>query len=169
MYNAPSAHQSTDPNRFLSRFLNFTFRSSFLVVVLMAAAGYYALVCLFAAVLVGAARHDPTCVTVGGEPGFPGANGTDYADAFSLSWTTLSTVGYGSYSPTTAQDSDNPAHCAFVTVLCCIESFIGVLFGGFVGAIIYSKIDRVQSLAQVEFADGVIRSELGEPETATEA
>ena len=151
-----NASQSTDPNRFLSRFLNFTFRSSFLVVVLMAATGYYALVCLFAAILTGAARHDPTCVTIGGEPGFPGANGTAYADAFSLSWTTLSTVGYGSYSPTTAQDSDNPAHCAFVTVICCIESFIGVLFGGFVGAIIYSKIDRVQSLAQVEFSHPMV-------------
>ena len=150
------ASNAADSNRFLSRFLNFTFRSSFLVVILLAAAGYYSLVCLFAAILVGAAKHDPTCVTIGGDPGFPGANETAYADAFSLSWTTLSTVGYGSYSPTTAQDSDNPAHCAFVTVICCVESFIGVLFGGFVGAIIYSKIDRVTSLAQVEFSHPMV-------------
>ena len=67
-----------------------------------------------------------------------------------------STVGYGSYAPTVAQDSENPAHCAFVTVICCIESFIGVLFGGFVGAIIYSKIDRVQSSAQVEFSHPMV-------------
>ena len=43
-----------------------------------------------------------------------------------------------------------------MTVICCIESFIGVLFGGFVGAIIYSKIDRVQSLAQVEFSHPMV-------------
>ena len=67
-----------------------------------------------------------------------------------------STVGYGSYAPTVAQDSANPANCAFVTVICCVESFIGVLFGGFVGAIIYSKIDRVQSLAQVEFSHPMV-------------
>jgi hypothetical protein len=86
---ATTVAQSTDPNRLVSRFLNFTFRSSFVVVIVMAATGYYALVCLFAAMLVGAARHDPSCVTIGGTVGFPGANGTGYADAFSLSWTTL--------------------------------------------------------------------------------
>ena len=86
---ATTVAQSTDPNRLVSRFLNFTFRSSFVVVIVMAATGYYALVCLFAAMLVGAAHHDPSCVTIGGTVGFPGANGTGYADAFSLSWTTL--------------------------------------------------------------------------------
>ena len=87
--SATTVGQSTDPNRLVSRFLDFTFRSSFVVVVVMAATGYYALVCLFAAMLVGAARHDPSCVTIGGTAGFPGANGTGFADAFSLSWTTL--------------------------------------------------------------------------------
>ena len=87
--SATTVAQSTDPNRLVSRFLDFTFRSSFVVVIVMAATGYYALVCLFAAMLVGAARHDPSCVTIGGTVGFPGANGTGFADAFSLSWTTL--------------------------------------------------------------------------------
>ena len=87
--SATTVGQSTDPNRLVSRFLDFTFRSSFVVVVVMAATGYYALVCLFAAMLVGAARHDPSCVTIGGTAGFPSANGTGFADAFSLSWTTL--------------------------------------------------------------------------------
>ena len=95
-------------------------------------------------------------MSIGGDPGFPGSYGSGFGDALELSWTTLSTVGYGSYAPTVAQDSDNPTHCAFITVICCIESFIGVLFSGCVGAIIFSKITRIQSLAQVEFSHPII-------------
>ena len=146
-----------DSSRLLSRFINFLFRCSFLFVVLISAAGFYVLNCIFAGILVGAASLDPTCVSIGGDPGFPGGEGTQFADAFELSWTTFSTVGYGSYSPTVAQDSSGSTnHCAFITVICCIESFIGVLFGGFVGAIIFSKITRIQSLAQVEFSHPIV-------------
>mmetsp|Transcript_36512 Transcript_36512/g.79495 ORF Transcript_36512/g.79495 Transcript_36512/m.79495 type:complete len:749 (-) Transcript_36512:44-2290(-) len=151
-----STTSTGDSGRLISRFVNFLFRSSFIFVTLIAAAAFYALVCVFAGFLVGAATLEPTCISIGGEPGFPGGDGTHFADAFELSWTTFSTVGYGSYSPSVAQDSDSRTHCAFVTVICCIESFIGVLYGGFVGAIMFSKITRIQCLAQVEFSHPMV-------------
>ena len=60
MSNPSSPPSTTDPNRFLSRFLNFTFRSSFLVVILLAAAGYYSLSCA----VVGEYDPYPTVLNV---------------------------------------------------------------------------------------------------------
>lgn len=37
-----------------------------------------------------------------------------------------------------------------------LEAFVGVLFGGIVGAIIFSKVARVQSIAQVRFSGNIV-------------
>jgi hypothetical protein len=40
--------------------------------------------------------------------------------------------------------------------LCSVESFVGVLFASFCGAIMFGKVARVRSIAQVSFSDGVV-------------
>lgn len=40
--------------------------------------------------------------------------------------------------------------------ICSVESFVGVLFGSFCGAIMFGKVARVRSIAQVSFSDGVV-------------
>lgn len=67
-----------------------------------------------------------------------------------------STVGYGSSSPALGYQNDNPEKCFFVSLLCAIESLHGVLFSGFCGAILFGKILRIQSRAQVRFSDAVL-------------
>jgi hypothetical protein len=73
-------------------------------------------------------------------------------DAFDLSWTTISTVGYGVIAPrvSTIQPKQQ---CVLFNMFMAIESFVGVLFGGITGAIIFGKVARVQSFAQVQFSD----------------
>ena len=56
---------------------------------------FFALVILFAGIIVSAGRMDNECSRIGGEPF--GHAASDFADAFALSWTTFSTVGYGRY------------------------------------------------------------------------
>lgn len=52
-------------------------------------------------------------------------------------------------------------------MLCAFESFVGVLFAGVTGAIIFSKVARVQSIAQVLFSYPIcIRYGTGVMETA---
>jgi len=46
-------------------------------------------------------------------------------NAFALSWTTFSTVGYGSNYPTT-----NGGHCFFTHSVVSLEAFIGILYAG---------------------------------------
>ena len=60
---------------------------------LYAITAYYGLVMFFTGVIAAAGSLDESCVIVGGSP--YGHAGTELSDAFSLSWTTFSTVGYG--------------------------------------------------------------------------
>eukprot|EP00978_Attheya_sp_CCMP212_P029750 scaffold106810_cov57-Attheya_sp.AAC.1 len=43
-----------------------------------------------------------------------------------------------------------------VTFVCSLESFVGILFGGFIGAIVFGKVSRIQSVAQVMFSDPIV-------------
>lgn len=64
--------------------------------------------------------------------------------------------GYGSTYPALGHENNNPTNCAFITVICSLESFIGVLYSGFCGAILFGKVLRIQSHAQVLFSDPVV-------------
>ena len=44
----------------------------------------------------------------------------------------------------------------FITGICSLESFIGVLYSGFCGAILFGKVLRIQSHAQVIFSDPIV-------------
>lgn len=82
---------------------------------------------------------------------------TDYfMDAFALSWTTFSTVGYGVVYSGTSANQPKIDECTGLTIVVTLEAFIGVLFGSFSGAIVFGKISRIQSFAQVVFSDPIV-------------
>jgi hypothetical protein len=111
-------------------------------------------VILFSAFIVIAGRMDPQCVRIGGKEF--ASSGAAFADAFALSWTTFSTVGYGSTYPALGHENDNPTNCFFINFICSLESLIGVLYSGFCGAILFGKVLRIQSHAQVIFSDPIL-------------
>jgi hypothetical protein len=49
-----------------------------------------------------------------------------------------------------------PSECGWIQFILTIESFVGVLFSGFCGAILFGKITRMQSQAQVVFSDPLV-------------
>jgi len=77
-------------------------------------------------------------------------------DAYSLSWTTFSTVGYGLVFPGTSATAMNTRQCTGITIVTTAESFFGILFASFWGAIFFAKVTRVASHAQVLFSDAII-------------
>lgn len=82
-----------NPNQSLAMYLHWMFRVNFFFLFVVMCVSFFALVILFAGFIAFAGRLDNECIRVGDGPyGAPGAN--NFADAFSLSWTTMSTVGY---------------------------------------------------------------------------
>lgn len=43
-----------------------------------------------------------------------------------------------------------------ITILSTLESFVGILFGSFCGAVIFGKVARIRSHAQVLFSDAIV-------------
>jgi len=69
--------------------------------------------------------------------------------AMELSWTTLSTVGFGVVAvPSTSG-------CQAVRYMLAVEAFIGVLFIGYTGALLMAKISRQNATARVVFSSAV--------------
>lgn len=63
-------------------------------------------------------------------------------------------MGYGAVYTATGNDENFSQHsCALITILCTAESFIGLLYAGICTAIMFGKIGRIQSHAQVTFSD----------------
>ena len=58
--------------------------------------------------------------------------------------------------PALGHENDNPTNCLFITFICSLESFFGVLYSGFCGAILFGKVLRIQSHAQVIFSDPIV-------------
>jgi hypothetical protein len=58
--------------------------------------------------------------------------------------------------PALGHENENPTNCLFITVVCSLESFLGVLYSGFCGAILFGKVLRIQSHAQVLFSDPMV-------------
>ena len=46
--------------------------------------------------------------------------------------------------------------CTGVSIICTLESFVGILFGGLCGAVLHGKVARIQSQAQVLFSDPIV-------------
>ena len=141
-------------SRRLAGCLHWMFRVNFLFVLAVMCSMFFLWVVLFTGLLVAAGRYDHECIRIGGAPF--GSAGAEFADAFALSWTTFATVGYGSTYPALGHENNNPSNCAFVTFICSLESFMGVLYSGFCGAILFGKVLRIQSQAQVSFSDPIV-------------
>jgi hypothetical protein len=150
------ASSSSSPGRHfnLAMYLHWMFRVNFGVLFSIMCAMFFTLVILFSAFIAAAGTIDKKCVRVGGAAF--GEQGTGFADAFSLSWTTFSTVGYGSTYPALGYQNDSPTNCFFINFICSLESLIGVLYAGFCGAILFGKVLRIQSHAQVIFSDPMV-------------
>lgn len=65
--------------------------------------------------------------------------------------------GYGLVFPSTSStvDSDH-GRCTGIQILCTFESFVGILFASFCGAIVFGKVARTRSHAQVTFSDPIV-------------
>jgi len=139
------------PNERLASCLHWMFRSNFTVLFSFMCLCFFGLIVLFAGFISAASRlANDDCVRAGG------INVTAFTDDFALSWTTFSTVGYGSTYPALTNENDNDDQCLLITLICSMESFLGVLYSGFCGAILFGKILRIQSHAQVIFSDAII-------------
>ena len=132
-------------------YLRWTFRASFLEVCLSSYVAFLLLIIVFALGIWAVGQYQPECILVGSAGDFQAAKG-DFVNAFHLSWTTLSTVGYGVLAPrvSTVEPSER---CFAINFFMAVEAFVGVLFGGIVGAVIFGKVARIQSIAQIQFSD----------------
>jgi hypothetical protein len=83
-----------NPNQKLALYLHWMFRVNFIFLFGVMCIMFFALVILFSGFITIAGSFDSQCVRIGGQD-FNSQN-TAFADAFTLSWTTFSTVGYGS-------------------------------------------------------------------------
>lgn len=136
----------------LTRYLRWTFRTSFTMLLLVSCVFFLALSCAFAIAIHIVGIFQPLCIVVGGVD--YDTAGRQFIDAFALSWTTLSTVGYGHIYPNLAIGGG--PRCLSINFFCTLEAFVGVLFAGFMGAIIFGKVARVQSFAPTVFSDPIV-------------
>lgn len=65
-------------------------------------------------------------------------------------------MGYGSTYPALGYQNTSPTNCFFINFICSLEALLGVLYSGFCGAILFGKVLRIQSHAQVIFSDPLL-------------
>lgn len=138
------------PNEIVMSYLRWSFRASFAAVFLSAALGFLGATMLFAFMIWRIGVRHPDCI------GGVDFENDYFMDAFALSWTTFSTVGYGLVYSGISADKPDIKVCTGITILVTIEAFVGVLFASFCGAIVFGKINRIQSFAQVTFSDPIV-------------
>lgn len=115
---------------------------------------YFAIALIFGGLIVAAGVSNPRCVFVGTHEF--GSFGSRFYDAFSLSWSTLGTIGYGSVYPALSNQSHDRTNCMFITSVTSFEAFVGIVYTGFCGAMLFAKVLRIQSHAQVMFSDPLL-------------
>jgi len=142
---------SYSPNQLIVTYINWTFASTFPTVLFSFILVFLIMCLIFALFIKIAGDANPECIILAGEP-FDESSST-FSDSFHLSWTTFTTVGYGAAYTATGVDHANQWECIFITFLCTIESFSGLLYAGFCTAILFGKVGRIQSHAQVSFSN----------------
>eukprot|EP00536_Pseudo-nitzschia_multiseries_P006985 jgi/Psemu1/324552/estExt_fgenesh1_pg.C_1560005 len=139
----------------ISKLLNWTYRHNLVVVFLFAALNYYLNILGFAVLLYLSGRLHPECIHVNGLHFHETDN--RFVDAFALSWTTFTTVGYGLVYPGTSatfpEGFNIIRECTGMTIVVTTEAFVGILFSAFWGAVLFAKITRVSSFAQISFSN----------------
>jgi len=143
------------PNGWAVSYINWTFRSGFGVVFLSFLLFFFFVAFLFGVLFKYAGLAEPQCIVVAGDEFGEDSRSTTLADGFHLSWTTFTTVGYGAVYTASGNDTTDQSKCLLITILCTAESFIGLLYAGICTAIMFGKIGRIQSHAQVIFSDAL--------------
>ncbi|KAL7577753.1 hypothetical protein ACA910_010514 [Epithemia clementina (nom. ined.)] len=148
-----SVQLGEDQFQYFSKILHWTFRAGFFRVFLACFIFSMVLVTSFSILIFWIDRLQPECIV--------GVDRTAYkhipfGDAYQLSWSTISTVGYGVTGPGLPSTTVNHSRCTGLHMLMAFESFVGMLFGGLTGAIIFAKIARIQSVAPVSFSDPIV-------------
>lgn len=143
------------PSGAMVKYINWTFKSSFAIVFLSFVIIFLLLVFIFGIFFKYAGEAKPECIIVAGKSFDYYGRGTTLMDGFGLSWTTFTTVGYGSTYIATGNELESLNRCVLITLLSTAESFIGLLYAGICTAIMFGKIGRIQSHAQVTFSDAV--------------
>lgn len=122
----------------LATSLHWMFRVNFIFLFAVMCAIFCVLVMFFAGLIIGVGYLDGQCIQLAGTP-FTNST-AEFSDAFALSWNTFSSVGYGSTYPALGhQIKGNPTNCILITCIAALESFCGVLYSGFCGAILFGK------------------------------
>lgn len=150
-----------DPNRAITRFFHWTFRTSFSMLLLAFVSFFFLATGIFAGFILWAAADRPQCIASSAFSNWMrlkegSTYGERVADAYALSWTTFSTVGYGLVYPQTSTEFSNQTRCGGLKFVCSVEAFLGVLFSGLCGAVLVAKVNRVQAHAQVLFSDPIV-------------
>eukprot|EP00804_Cyclotella_cryptica_P011573 CCRYP_012084-RA/>CCRYP_012084-RA protein AED:0.07 eAED:0.07 QI:167/1/1/1/1/1/4/74/578 len=145
-------------NDIISAYLSFSHRTSYFLLFIVFSLFYFGFILAFAAFYFGFSLYYPECITSAGRFIGKGPGAKVFADVFQLSWTTFSTVGYGIIFPSTGANSDYPIPqtCITVGVVGSFEAFVGVLYAGFCTAVLFGKVIRSQSQAQVYFSDPLV-------------
>mmetsp|Transcript_1239 Transcript_1239/g.1890 ORF Transcript_1239/g.1890 Transcript_1239/m.1890 type:complete len:586 (+) Transcript_1239:136-1893(+) len=146
---------SYTPSGGMVRYINWTFKTNFGTVFLSFIFIFLLLVFIFGLFFKWAGEAEPECIIVSGKTFDYYKRGTTLADGFSLSWTTFTTVGYGSVYIATGNENPSQHSCLLITLLSTAESFMGLLYAGICTAIMFGKIGRIQSHAQVTFSDAM--------------
>lgn len=141
-------------NNWMSRILHWCFRRSYRILFVATITAFWTCTLLWAIVIYGVARYDPQCLIVLGNNFTAYSGGEAFMDAYAVSWTTFSTVGYGLVYPSISVD-EGP-RCFGINALMTLEAYVGVLFASFMSAIILSKLSRTQSFADVVFSDPMV-------------
>eukprot|EP00584_Thalassiosira_punctigera_P007346 CAMPEP_0172539204 /NCGR_PEP_ID=MMETSP1067-20121228/10462_1 /TAXON_ID=265564 ORGANISM="Thalassiosira punctigera, Strain Tpunct2005C2" /NCGR_SAMPLE_ID=MMETSP1067 /ASSEMBLY_ACC=CAM_ASM_000444 /LENGTH=669 /DNA_ID=CAMNT_0013324853 /DNA_START=106 /DNA_END=2115 /DNA_ORIENTATION=+ len=146
------------PSASLYRYIDWTFTASFTNVFISFLIFYFVLCLVFGGLLMAAGQAEPNCIVASGVAfGKSEIPHTAWSDAFALSWTTFTTVGYGmTYTSTAGDFGDTEPHkCTWVVFLCTSEAFLGLLFAGMCAAILFGKVNRTQSHANLIFCNAV--------------
>lgn len=134
--------------------MHWLFRIHLLVAFFFMCMAYFAFALLFAGLIVTAGALNKQCVRVGSFDF--GTFGSRFYDAFYLSWTTFSTVGYGSVYPALSNQNNDNASCAFISAVTSFEALIGILYTGFCGAVLFAKVLNIRNVAMVAFSDPIV-------------
>jgi len=162
-----------DVNNLISKYLSWSFRTSYSMLFIVFALFYFGFILVFALVYYGISVGYPMCINSNGSMIGHGEGVRIFGDCFHLSWTTFSTVGYGLIFPATgSSEFFVPNGCVGVGVLGSFEAFMGVVYADFCATILFGKVLRTQNNAQVFFSDPIVvrfgKKELVEEETKQE-
>jgi len=140
------------PKISLHRHMYWMFSTQFSYLFLYFFMVYYVIIILFTLIIMFVnTMDDPCCQNI---PENYLVNGPIFVNAFALSWTTFSTVGYGNVWPGLVDKTCNS--CVGIQFFLIIEVFCGVLFAGTCGAIMFGKVERILSQGQIKFSKAIV-------------